>query len=195
MLSGLKATLETEPSLHRERVLGQPFPSGDIPQHHAAAVDTVAAAVERRCRIPAARVLPSGLKAMLQTLPSFTVSGFLGPSFLEAGDIRHQHHTADLAAESRSERLAVGAEGDALNLALAHGERVLGQPFPIHDVPQHYFAPVVTRDPATQSHGKNGTVGAEGDAPNLAFLYDERVFGQPPRTGHVPEHYTALGPP
>ena len=68
--SGLKATLRNVALLHGEWLVDQAFACGHVPQHHAAdAADPLLQPY------PAAMVLPSGLKATLRTLPSFTASG------------------------------------------------------------------------------------------------------------------------
>ena len=88
-------------------------------------------------------VLPSGLKATLLTLPSFTASGS-STRRLRAGDVP-QHHAADADAGAVSGRdgLAVGAEGHAPYVALLHGERRIDQSFARGHVPQHHAADVV----------------------------------------------------
>ena len=92
---------------------------------------------------PAAMVLPSGLKATLVTLPSFTASGSSARRLRAATS----HSTTPPAVAvavpvSGRDGLAVWAEGHAPNFALFHGEWLVDQAFACGHVPQHHAAAV-----------------------------------------------------
>ena len=104
----------------------------DVPQHHT----------RRRAPptpYPAARVLPSGLKATLLNVALFHGEGLVDKAFAR-GHVPQHHTAAAAAAVSGGEGLAVGAEGHAPNAALFHGEGVVRQAFACGHVPQHHTA-------------------------------------------------------
>ena len=134
-------------------------------------------------------VLPSGLKATLRTMPSFTASGSPTSRLRAATSHSTTPPPAAGIAVSGRDGLAVWAEGHARKPALFHGEWLVDQAFACGHVPQHHAARRAAGDAVS---GRDGlAVGAEGHARNTALFHGEAVVDQPFACGHVPQHHAA----
>src|SRR5438067_1582179 len=101
--------------------------------------------------------------------------------------VQEYHAAADAAAISGRDRLSVGAEGHAINVALVHEEWVQPLPPAAVRVPHDHAA----ADAAAVSGRDRLSVGAEGHARNVALVHEEWALRQPLAAGRVPHHHAA----